>query len=161
METLFNFEQLEAKQLNLNRGEIDLYIIRYYMELFPEITDEIISWLINPLPIYASMETEDIKNHMESRTKEYIAKRESSINLVGRIKQELYDYLCTNSKTYKKERTKMTGNINVLINGLATAIATNLGGIEIGIVTTIVTAFLMTVHKMGKRIACDYLKSPK
>ena len=161
METLFDMDQLDPKQLNLHQGEIDLYHIKSYMELFPDISTEIVSWLINPPPIYAAKETDEMKKRMEAHAKFYFEKRESSISLVERIKKELHDYLCTNSKTYKAERAKMKGNINTVINSLAGVIATHLGGWEIGIVTTLVTALLMIISKMGKRVACTYLEPAK
>ena len=157
METLFDFDQLDPKQLNLHQGELTMYKINYYVNLYPEMSTEVMSWLINPPPIYAAKETDSMKKRMEAHAKVYMENKASSIRLVERIKREVYDYLCTKSKTYKAERDKMNGNINNIITGLSGTIATSLGGVEFGIVATIVTTILLTIYKMGKRVACSYL----
>jgi hypothetical protein len=158
METLFNIEQIDPEKLNLHEGKWTIYTIQEILRLYKDPNDEIASWVINTPPIYAAKEDERMKKHMEEHARRYYGKKDESIRIVQLIRKEFYDFLCTNSKHYAKERLLLNGNINNLIAGLAGAMATMLGGIEIGVITSFVTFFIMLLAKMSKRVACAYLK---
>lgn len=155
---LFNIAEIDAEKLNLNRGELDIFMIKHFQEVHDVISDEVFSWLINPLPIYAGKQTDELKERVRAHTEKYLEQKEPSIKIVQLVKREFHDFLCTASKYYKNERLALGGNINTLITGLSAAIASALGGLAIGVITTLVTAFILTIGKMGKRIACEYLK---
>jgi hypothetical protein len=122
------------------------------------VTDEVVSWVINPLPVYAAAKSDEMEKIQRKHVERYYKKKESSIKLVRAIKAEFYSFLCTNSKEYDKERTQLGGNINAIITGLSSAIAAKLGGLEIGMVTSFVTIFFITVAKMGKNVVCKTYK---
>ncbi|MDD4928401.1 MAG: hypothetical protein PHP85_03860 [Gallionella sp.] len=70
------------------------------------------------------------------------------------IKNEIYDFLCTKSKTYTKERTDGT----LTIKNLITIIATAIGGtfhVAIGVITGAVTLALLCALKIGKNAWCS------
>ena len=161
---MFKIEEINPSLLGFNKYEFDANL--YYVKILVEsdeydgkITDETISWVINHPPIFAAKVDEKMEKIMRESAENYAKKRPESIKLVQLIKNELFDFLCTKSKEYQKERLQINGNINVLIKSLAAAIATTLGGIELGIVISIIVAFFHVISKMGKNIACKYLQS--
>jgi hypothetical protein len=161
METLFNIEEINPDQLNLNEGKTGIYTIKWILDTWKDPNDEIISWVINSPPFYAAKVDEELKKRMEAHGRVYSENRDESIRITRLIKKQFYEFLCTDSKNYSKERQLLTGNINNLITGLAAAIATNVGGIAIGVVTTFVTFFVMLLAKMSKRVACEYMGADK
>jgi len=71
------------------------------------------------------------------------------------IKNEVYDFLCTKSKTYAKERTE--GGLTV--KNLITIIATSIAGtfhVALGVITGAVTLALLSALKIGKNAWCKF-----
>lgn len=77
----------------------------------------------------------------------------SSGSLWGAIKGEIYDYMCTTSRKYSKERSESGITIKQIITILATAIASSFH-IAIGVVTGAVTIALLSALKIGKNAWC-------
>jgi len=157
---MFDIDQIDAQKLNLSieyYGVIDN--VKRLLSDGQEVSNEVLSWVINHPPIYAAQESDELKKIMEEHAVRYADKKEKSIKFVQLLKNEFYDFLCTESDYYKKERTSIGGNINILITSVATAIATKLGGLEIGIVTSFITLFFIITGKMGKKAACKYYKA--
>lgn len=125
------------------------------------VTDEVVSWIINPVPIYAAAKSDELEKIQREHAERYYKKKESSIKLVKAVKAEFYSFLCTDSEDYNKERTQLGGNINAIITGLSSAVAAKLGGLEIGMVTSFITIFFITVAKMGKNAVCKSYKPTK
>jgi hypothetical protein len=123
------------------------------------VSDETLSWSINNPPIYASHESREFEEFQKKHAEEYINKKAESIRITKLIKNEFFEFLCTDSSNYEKEKSLISKNINLLITGLSTAIATKLGGIELGTVTPVILALVIVMSKMSKRVACSYLKS--
>jgi hypothetical protein len=152
--------ELKLNELNLSTygiAVIDL-IIRPSLEREQEITDIMYSWIVNPPPIYASAE-KGIEKRQKEDLEKYLAREESSLSLVQSVKKEFYDFLCTRSKYYQKERSAIGGNINMLITGVSGAIATKMANVEVGIITSFVTSFIIVLAKVGKKSMCEYCKS--
>lgn len=89
------------------------------------------------------------------RAKEYDDGSDEHLGIVKLLKKEFHDFLCTSSKHYKKERQQMGGNINLVIVGLASAIAAKFVSLEVGLITSFVTVFFQILAKMGKRVICE------
>jgi hypothetical protein len=49
----------------------------------------------------------------------------------------------------------------MLITGVAAAIATKLANVEVGVITSFVTSFIIVVAKVGKKSMCEYCKPKK
>lgn len=81
------------------------------------------------------------------------APNNSDGSLWGAVKREVYDYMCTTSRKYSKERGEAGTTIKQLITILATAIASSFH-IAIGVVTGAVTIALLSVLKIGKNAWC-------
>lgn len=73
------------------------------------------------------------------------------------IKAEVYNYLCTNSKRYSKERNEAGVTLKNIISIIATAIASTYN-IAVGIVTGAVTIALLSALKIGKNAWCEVNK---
>jgi hypothetical protein len=69
------------------------------------------------------------------------------------IKNEVYDFLCTKSKTYAKERTEGGLTVKNLITIIATAIAATFH-VAVGVITGAVTLALLSALKIGKNAWC-------
>jgi len=154
-----NIDEINLSELKLGgfgHTVIEMLIIPSVDE-GKEITDEIYSWIVNPPPIYMSA-SEKSSDKAKKAQKVYLEKRNASLTLVQLMKREFYEFLCTDSKYYRKERLALGSNINVLISGLAVAIATKLKGVEIGIATSFVTSFMIVLAKIGKRSLCLHYK---
>lgn len=74
-------------------------------------------------------------------------------SLWGAIKLEVYDYLCTTSRKYSKERKEAGITIKNLITILATAVASTFN-VAIGVVAGAVTIALLSALKIGKNAWC-------
>lgn len=61
-------------------------------------------------------------------------------------------------RLFKKEQALIGDNVKTLITGLSAAIATKIGSIELGVVVSFVTAFMMVLCKMGKKVICETFK---
>ena len=70
------------------------------------------------------------------------------------IKGEVYDYLCTTSRKYSKERREAGVTIKNLITILSTAVASSFN-IAVGVVTGAVTIALLSALKIGKNAWCE------
>jgi len=77
----------------------------------------------------------------------------STESLWGAIKGEVYDYLCTTSRRYSKERKEAGITVKNLITILATAVASTFN-IAIGVVAGAMTIALLSVLKIGKNAWC-------
>jgi hypothetical protein len=69
------------------------------------------------------------------------------------IKSEVYDYLCTTSRKYSKERKEAGVTIKNIITILATAIASSFS-LAVGVLTGAVTLALLSALKIGKHAWC-------
>jgi len=76
----------------------------------------------------------------------------------GAIKGEVYDYFCTTSKKYSKERKDAGITIKNLITVLSTALASTFN-VAVGVITGAVTIALFSALKIGKNAWCN-LNSP-
>jgi hypothetical protein len=153
----FNTNEIKFSGLNmspLGQAVIQL-VINPSLKKEQEITDEMYSYIVNPPPIYASADKNTEKRQKEDYQR-YVDKKEESLSLVRLVKKQFYDFLCTESEYYKKERASIGGNINLLITGVSAAIATKVANVEIGIVTSFVTCFMIVLGKMGKKAMCEY-----
>ena len=77
----------------------------------------------------------------------------STESLWRAIKGEVYDYLCTTSRRYSKERREAGITVKNLITILATAVASTFN-IAIGVVAGGMTIALLSVLKIGKNAWC-------
>lgn len=78
----------------------------------------------------------------------------------GHIKSEIYDYLCTKSKKYTKERKEAGVTIKNIVTIIATAVAAKFS-IAVGVITGAVTVALMSALKIGKNAWCQANKLDK
>lgn len=159
--------KLDASEIKFSKLDLGGYgiavidlVIKPSLERNQEITDIMYSWIINPPPIYASAE-ENLEKRQKEDHDRYLARQETSLSLARLVKKEFYDFLCTRSKYYQKERTVMGGNINMLITGVSAAIATKMVNVEVGIITSFVTSFIIVLAKVGKKSMCEYCKPNK
>lgn len=81
----------------------------------------------------------------------------SSGSMWGAIKGEVFDYLCTTSRRYSKERKEAGITIKNLITILATAVASSFN-VAIGVVAGAVTIALISALKIGKNAWCELNK---
>lgn len=154
---MFDIDQIDPVELELVTGYYGtVSFIKSQLNDDKEISDEVFSWVVNTPPIYAAFETDELKKKMREHAEKYVDNKEPSIKLVQRIKNEFYNFLCTESGYYEKERLELGGNINTLITALSVAIATKIGGLAVGVVASFVVLFIIVVGKMGKKIACDF-----
>lgn len=77
--------------------------------------------------------------------------------LFNAVKGELYRLLCTDEGYYNPERSKVVGNIELLVPALAGTIATAIG-IAAGVITALVAALLMIILKVGRQAWCKAQK---
>ncbi len=156
--------EINVNDINLNElklggfghSVIELMVIPSCKE-GKEVTDEIYSWIVNPPAVYMSAANKS-DDKAKKAQKVYLNRRNESLTLVQLMKKEFYEFLCTESKYYKKERLQIGSNINVVISGLAVAVATKLKGLEIGIATSFITSFMIVLGKMGKKAMCERYK---
>lgn len=155
---MFNIEEIKVDQINCGLSAYGLIeMFKVLSEDGQGVSDETLSWSINNPPIYASLGNKEIEEFQKKHTEEYLNKKGESVRIAKLIKKEFFEFLCTDSPFYEKEKSLITKNINLLITGLSTAIATNLGGIELGTVTPVLLALVVVVSRMSKRVACNYL----
>jgi|GEM_PF-4359355 len=155
----FDVDEIDTSKLNLSGG-YDLVSMLVKSQLDDgKITDDLtLSWIINSPPIFAAQETDEFEAFKRRFLENYLKNKDSSIQVVQLLKREFYDFMCTDSDYYEKERSSLGENINLMITGISSAIATNLSSIEIGIITSFVTIFMLIVGKMGKRALCEAFK---
>lgn len=156
---MFSIEEINVDQLNCG---LSAYILIDMFKVLSDdgtgVSDETLSWSINYPPFFASLENKENKKFQKKQAEEYIKKKDESIRITKLIKHEFFEFLCTQSSYYGKEKSLLNNNINHLIIGISSAIATNLGGLELGIVTPVILALVVVLSKMTKQIACAYLK---
>lgn len=87
------------------------------------------------------------------------APNSSGGSIWGAIKSEIYEYMCTTSRKYSKERKEAGITIKQLITILATAIASSFH-IAVGVITGAVTVALLSFFKIGKNAWCK-VNAPK
>ncbi|MEO9851905.1 MAG: hypothetical protein ABJE80_22895 [Reichenbachiella sp.] len=158
---------MEINVDDINLGDLDIgaygysvlqLVIAPALKQNQKITDEMYSYIVNPPAIYACADDE-AENMIEKAHERHVANKGKSLKLVELIKKEFYEFMCTESDYYKKERSTIGGNINVLITGVSAAIATKVGNVEIGVITSFVVCFITVLSKMGKRAMCEYFKA--
>lgn len=118
------------------------------------VSDEAVSWLINPLPVYAALETEDFKKLQRKHAERYYQRKEKSIKMVRVIKKEFHSFLCSDSKKYRKDRESVGSNVNTAITAISSVIAAT-HGIELGIVTAVVALLFVIAGRIGKNAYCE------
>ena len=84
--------------------------------------------------------------------------REQSQSMLEAIKKELYDFICTNSSKYKKERIKAGTSIENTLKVLATALG-GIYGVAAAVITGAIVVLLISFAKIGKNAWCE-LKKP-
>ncbi|MEZ2724903.1 hypothetical protein ACBQ21_13025 [Pseudomonas putida] len=84
-----------------------------------------------------------------------VIKREGSLWLG--IQSEIYDFLCTSSSTYKKERAEAGVSLKNIIAILATSVAAKFH-IALGIASGIVTLAIIAAFKLTKNAWCKIQK---
>lgn len=72
----------------------------------------------------------------------------------GNIKSEVFNYLCTNSKKYSKERKEAGITLKNIVTIIATAVASHFS-IAAGVIMGAVTVALMSALKIGKNAWCQ------
>jgi hypothetical protein len=155
----FNVDDINTKELDLDSGYYSMsFFVESWLDKGTNITDSMLSWMINPPPIFASVDTPEFEEYKKKRAIEYALKEKESISVVKSIKKEFYDFMCTESEYYQKERSSLGGNVNLFITGVAAAIATKISSVEIGVITSFVTTFMIIIAKMGKRAMCESFK---
>lgn len=85
------------------------------------------------------------------------APKTSSVSMWGAIKLEVYDYVCTTSRKYSKERKEAGVTIKNIITIIATAVASSFS-IAVGVITGAVTIALLSALKIGKNAWCGINK---
>lgn len=152
------FNELDTNKLPLGGYYYSVIgVIKSKLNKGEEITDEILSWIINPPPVIAATKGKDSDKLVMELTKEHEKNKPKSLKIVRYIKKELYEFICTDSEFYKKERASLGNNINVFIAGISSAIASRTS-FDIGITTSIVTLIIMMSGKASKRALCEYIK---
>ena len=155
----FNIDDLDVRELELETTfDIVRMMVEHDLERDKPVSNETLSWIINSPPIYNSIGDDEIKKAQMKHAEDYRSKKKKSLLFVKQMKKEFYDFMCTESKHYKKERESLGGNINSIITGISAALASKLVSVEIGVITTFVTTFLIMLGKMGKRSLCETFK---
>ena len=70
------------------------------------------------------------------------------------VKKEVYEYFCTKSAKYRKERSEASFSLKNILMIISTAIASQFN-LAIGVVTGAVTVAVITVFKVGKNAWCE------
>lgn len=153
----FNLEELDTKSLSLGGKYFGVIgVLERELEKGEIPSDELLSLIIDTPPIHASARSdEEFRTKALKKAKEYDDGSDERLGIVKLLKKEFYDFLCTSSKHYEKERQQMGGNINLVIVGLASAIAAKFVSLEVGLITSFVTVFFQILAKMGKRVICE------
>lgn len=101
----YKLEDIDLSELDLGGyGYATVYVIKTSLKYDEPVSDEMYSWIINPFPAYASANKERMKEIAEKEAKRYQENKEESLKLVKRIKNEFYQFLCTDSDYLKKSR---------------------------------------------------------
>lgn len=153
-----NIAGISYDEFNFWQYSMQFDIISQMAERGEEISDYVYSFIVNPPPIYASAKNNEMDRIIKQHTEQYIANKEKSLTIVSRVKQEFYDFFCTQKAYYKKQRDLLGGGINILLTGLSVAIAAKLPGIDKSIITALIAAFLIVLSKMTKKIFCEIIK---
>lgn len=82
------------------------------------------------------------------------APNEPTLSMWNAIKLEIYDYLCTKSRKYSKERNEANITVKNIVTILATSLAASFN-IAIGVITGAVTLALLSALKIGKNAWCE------
>ena len=146
----------------LNPNELGVNVSYYFyadvidgiVERKESISDEFLSWIINPPPIYAAQESEEMKKIADEHAKRYLANKSISKKIAERVRKEVYNVFCTSSSTYKKERKAASLGINTFILSISTLIADKVE-IDKASVVTMVAIIVSGILKMGINVACD------
>lgn len=143
---IFNFDEIDPEQLTLysSKDNHSAYItMHYYLYDHKEITDEILSWLLNPPPPnvpWKIREIDEMKTRILADEKAYIESHEFTLHVTRLVKKEFFKLL--HSYVYKNEI-----NTNDVIKSISIAIADEIDNvIEIEKIMSLVT-FLMLILK--------------
>lgn len=73
------------------------------------------------------------------------------------VQDEVYEYFCTNTVAYKRERNQASGLFEHSVTIVATALAAKFS-LGIGFVTGLVAVAVISVFKMGRNAWCEVRK---
>lgn len=74
-----------------------------------------------------------------------------------KVKEEVYKFICTESRGYKAERDFIGKNFKELVTIIATAIASTFS-LGTGVLVGIITHILIAISKIGKNSWCELQK---
>ncbi len=74
-----------------------------------------------------------------------------------KVKKEVYDFICTKSRKYSKERNLLGKEFKQIVTIISTAIASSFS-IGIGVVVGIVTTIILSIIKVGQNAWCELQK---
>lgn len=164
----FNIENINTSELNLS---LSYYLVNELVEdkLRNEqyIDDELLAWIINSPPIYASaQDDEQFESIMKEKAINYLSKQKDSIGFVNLIRKHFYEFLCTDSEKYAELKLAQHKNINELITSLSGIISASIGthyfgdltkGSLIGIITSLVVIYFKIAFSISKNAYCEHL----
>lgn len=104
---------------------------------------------------YESIENLIIEEIMQGGQTSFYLKDDIDIKLI--IKKELYKVLNTDSNEYSKERIIITEITEKLIPIISASLASKLG-MDVAIITGVVSIVICGVFKFGKNVWCNYCK---
>lgn len=140
--------------LDYNKDEFKEIII----ELTPSYQQEI---LLNALEYNTENEFEQLGLQLTGEKRKTgiilptsMGSTDTNPSIWSAIKNEVYDYLCTKSRKYSKERNEAGSVLRQIITIISTAIG-SLFSIAVGLVTGAVTIAIMSALKIGKNAWCN------
>lgn len=146
---LFNIDEIDPEQLDLYSAtqHHDVYItMHYYMYDNKKITNEILSWILNPPPRHVPMEILHIvavKRRALADEKVYLENYESSLHITRMVQENFYELM--DSEVYKNE-----SNISDLITRISEVIANKIDNvIEIEKIASLVTFIILSSRNIS------------
>ncbi|WP_028766745.1 hypothetical protein [Shewanella fidelis] len=136
-----------------------------HQELFDAVNDLVPAYQKNKIIEFIKLDTDDETEYDQIGLSLTGEKRETGLivptsapkssggSIWSAIKAEIYDYMCTSSRKYSKERKEAGITIKQIITIIATAIASSFH-IAVGVVTGAVTVALLSFFKIGKNAWC-------
>ena len=155
-----SLEDIDTNKLDLDRSYYGItFFIEAALKNEEEITDDMLTWFVSTPPITASAsKDEEFLEWQRKKAEEHFRNAPKNLKLVKQLKKEFYDFMCTESERYAKQRELLNGDINVLINSLVTVFSTYVGGLKVGVITSITITLLRIAAKMGKHTLCEVYK---
>lgn len=150
----WNINEISLKELGIEQHAL-LFELAKKNDI---LSDETLSWAIELPPFYASAMDDELKKRIKEEAEQFHKNKPENIKIVKLIKKEFYNFVCTDSEKYKKERgVLLNENINTVIGIVANAIAVTMpNNTKAVIIMPIVTMLIVAVGKMGKNVACAY-----